>query len=205
MLTRSALFVPILALFLTVSFTPSTAVAQGTPMSDTEGIFLRLNFNYTTWDLNDTELFGDFVAQGGPGFGFEFGYGASNLVALFMAFDAANIENEDSDSYTLVHLDLGVLLHLMNSTSKFRPYGKFALTVRTAEFDSDVVAISTFGPAFTAGAGLKYFLTEKWALNIEGLGSFGSMTEITIGPITLDDVSIGARSGRLNLGVTWFP
>ena len=77
-------------------------------------------------------------------------------------------------------------------------------TAWTAEFDLDEAEVSTFGPAFTVGAGIMAFVTTRLAVVAEGQATLGSMTEITTDDVALN-TNIGARSGRLNLGLTWFP
>jgi len=181
------------------------ARAQNKPKSDTEGLFLNFHLNGTSWDLDDDSEFGELPQQSGGGFGLAFGYGASQTVTLFMAFDGAQMGGgEEREDYTLVHFDIGAMVTFLGQSTRFRPFGKASFTARTAEFDVDNAGVSMFGAAFSAGGGLMVFLTPAFAITGDAQATWGSMTEITTGGISLD-TSIGARSGRLNAGLTWFP
>ncbi len=189
---------------LAILFAVGSARAQD-EKSDTEGFFLNLHLNGTQWDLNDNTELGEFPQESGGGLGVAFGFGASETVTLFMEFDGARISGGGvRDTYTLVHFDIGAMITFLGRTSRFRPFGKASFTARTAEFDLEEAGVSTFGPGFTAGIGIMAFVTTGLAVVGEGQLTVGSMTEITTGGIALD-TSIGARSGRLNVGLTWFP
>ena len=178
---------------------------QDQPKSDTEGIFLNIHLNGSQWDLDDDTDFGELPQESGPGMGLAFGYGASQAVTLFMAFDGARISDSDADQdYTLVHFDIGGMVTFLGRSTPFRPFLKASFTARTAEFDLDDVALSTFGAGFSAGAGLMFFLSPGLAIVGDGTATWGTMTEITTSGIAIE-TDIGARSGRLNLGLTWFP
>ena len=183
------------------------AFGQGEPKSDTEGLFLNLHLNGSSWRLSDDTDLGEIPDASGGGMGLAFGYGASQTVTLFMAFDGARVssegENED-ETYTLVHFDIGTMITLLGQSSRFRPYGKASFTARTAEFDLDELGLTTFGAAFSAGAGVMVFLGNRFALSAEGIGTWGSQTEITSSGLKID-TDISSNSGRINLGVNWFP
>jgi hypothetical protein len=201
---KSDLLRPLLLLVLSAVIT-ETAVAQNDRKSDTEGFFVNLHLNGSSWDLNDDSEFGELPQESGGGMGLAFGFGASQTVTLFMAFDAAQMSGgEERNDYTLAHFDIGTMITLLKQSSRFRPFGKASFTARTAEFDVDNAGVSTFGAAFSAGAGLMAFLTPRLALTGDAQATWGSMTEITTAGFSVN-TSIGARSGRLNLGITWFP
>jgi len=179
--------------------------AQDRPKSDTQGLFLNFHLNGTSWDLNDDSIFGELPQQSGGGLGLAFGYGASQSVTVFMAFDGAQMGGgEETDDYTLVHFDIGAMVTFLGQSTRFRPFGKASFTARTAEFDVEQAGVSMFGAGFSAGGGLMVFLTPAFAITGDAQATWGSMTEITTGGIALD-TSISARSGRLNAGLTWFP
>lgn len=192
-------------LALIVLISAGQTLGQDKAKSDTEGFFLNVHLNGTSWDLNDDSVFGELPQQSGGGLGLAFGYGASQTFTLFMAFDGARMNGQDErNDYTLVHFDIGAMVTLLGQSSRFRPFGKVSFTARTAEFEVEEAAVSLFGAAFSAGGGLMVFLAPAFAITADAQATFGSMTEITTGEIALD-TSIGARSGRLNAGLTWFP
>ena len=181
------------------------AFGQGEPKSDTEGIFVNLHLNGSSWNLSDDTEFGEIPEASGGGMGLAFGYGASQTVTLFMAFDGARVSpSGEDDTYTLVHFDIGTMITLLGQTSRFRPYGKASFTARTAEFDLEQVGLSTFGAAFSAGAGLLVFLGTRFAISAEGIGTWGTQTEITTSGVKID-TDVSANSMRINLGLNWFP
>ena len=55
-----------------------------------------------------------------------------------------------------------------------------------------------------SGGGLMVFLVPAFAITADAQATWGSMTEITTGGVSLN-TSIGAQSTRLNAGLTWFP
>ena len=194
------LLVPAIVLLSTVG-----ALAQDKPKSDTEGLFLNFHMNGSSWDLSDDTDLGELPRESGGGMGLAFGYGASQTVTLFMAFDAARISgNEDRNDYNLVHFDIGAMVTLLGQSSRFRPFGKVSYTARTAEFELDNTSFSSFGSGFTAGAGLMVFIVPALAITADAQATWGSMTEITTDNISVSR-SIGAQSSRLNAGLTWFP
>jgi hypothetical protein len=183
----------------------TTAQAQDKPKSDTEGLFLNLHLNGTSWDLSDDTDFGELPSESGGGLGFAFGFGASQTLTLFAAFDAARINAaDDGEDYNLVHFDLGAMITLLGQSSRFRPFGKASFTARTAEFELENIAISSFGAAFSAGAGLMVFLSPAFAITADGTATWGSMTELTTAGVALD-LNLPARSFRINGGLSWFP
>ena len=192
-------------LSLIVLISAGQTLGQDEAKSDTEGFFLNVHLNGTSWDLNDDSVFGELPQQSGGGLGLAFGYGASQTFTLFMAFDGARMNGQDErNDYTLVHFDIGAMVTLLGQSSRFRPFGKVSFTARTAEFEVEEADVSMFGAAFSAGGGLMVFLAAGLAITADAQATFGSMTEITTGQIARD-TSIGARSGRLNAGLTWFP
>jgi hypothetical protein len=188
-----------------VLLSAAATLAQDNPKSDTRGLFLNLHLNGTSWDLDDDSEFGELPQESGGGMGLAFGFGASQTMTIFMAFDAARLDGgEERNDYTLAHFDIGTQVTLLGQSSRFRPFGKVSFTARTAEFEVEEAGVSSFGAGFSAGLGLMAFLTTRLAIVGDAQATWGSMTEITRGNISLD-TSIGARSGRLNLGLTWFP
>jgi hypothetical protein len=183
----------------------SPASAQNDPKSDTEGLFLNAHFNTSSWDLADDTEFGELERESGLGLGFEFGYGASQAVALLMAFDAARMDSgDDGDDYTLVHFGIGARVTLLGQQSMFRPFAKATFGARTVELDLDQRRLTMFGAGFTGGAGVLVFVSPAWAITGEALFTWGSMTEITSEGVSLE-TDIGASSNRFNVGLTWWP
>lgn len=196
---------PISTILTLVLLCAGSASAQNDLKSDTEGLFLNAHFNATSWDLADDTDFGELERESGLGLGFEFGYGASQAVALLMAFDAARMDSgDDGENYTLVHFGIGARVTLLGQESMFRPFAKATVGARTVELDLDKIGLSMFGAGFSGGAGVLVFVSPGWAITGEALYTWGSMTEITSSGVALE-TDINASSNRINVGLTWFP
>lgn len=188
------------ALFLTAG----NAQAQ---RSNTRGIFLNAHLSGTSMSFNEDA----FDTQSGGGFGVQFGYGVSRLVTLFIGVNGASMSNNDiEDGVTLAHVDLGVQLNFGRERSAVRPYGAIAATFREETFDfgaaNQNVEIDFSGGGLTLGGGLKYFFSPPVALDVGVDLTFGTFSDVQSGGVILQNVvDIDASSGRLKVGLSWFP
>jgi hypothetical protein len=195
-------------IYLTVSlFLITTSIVSAQSRSTSEGFFLNLHFNASSWTLDEFEV----DAEGGGGGGLELGYGITPLIALFAEVDGAVINAEEGGTYTLSHADLGVQFNFGNSNSALRPFAEAAFAARVAEFDfsggefGDEATVQVSGPGLTLGGGLKYHFSTSFALDLGLKVTLGDINEVKIGTLSQELEGMSATSARLNLGFTWFP
>lgn len=151
-------------------------------------------------------------ADSGGNVGLRIGYGVNRIVTLYAAFQGANLDSENFTQFqevTVAHVDLGVRLHIANSRRRWVPYGDVALTPRVVSADvldnNEVRTIDFSGGALTLGGGLAVYLAESWALDLNLKWSGGEFTEVDLGSVTLENLDIDSTSGRITMGVTWWP
>ena len=184
----------------------STADNAQAQRSNTRGIFLNAHLNAASIGYDEDE----FDTQTGGGLGVQIGYGVSNLITLFLGVDGSVMSNDDvEDSFTLTHVDLGAQFNLGKPRSAARPYGVIALTFRQATFEFDnanAPEVDFSGGGLTLGGGLKYFLSRALALDVGLNLTFGQFSDVEVGGVTINNaLDINATSGRLAVGLSWFP
>lgn len=180
------------------------------PAAQTRSNTTRLFF---TAGLDGASINSDELNQSnrsGPGLHIGGGWGFNSHFALFLDAAAANIDG-GGDDYTLSHVDIGARYHFGASANALRPYLEASFTGRTAALDdqnvegNDDVDIDLSGPAFTVGGGILYFFKPGWAFNAHAKWSFGTFSRVRVENITADGLDVDATSGRLAVGVSWFP
>ena len=195
----------LLSLFI-ACLTLSYRLAYGQYQEDvTRGPQIGLHAGMTSWDLDDiTEADLSFETESGFHFGGSVGWGMSDWLGVFTRYDYTTISPEDIESYAVSHWDIGIRAIPYPLGLTVRPYFEAVGSFRFLEFtDPNGFQISASGPGFGFGAGLYVFVTTAFALNAGIAASFGNLEEITFAGIPLNDV--GATSGRLLFGITWFP
>lgn len=146
----------------------------------------------------------DDEAEGGPGGSLALGWGVNRTVTLFVQGSGATIEMIDfSDTYTLVHFDLGVRFNFRGPQARVLPYLAVAASGRSAGLDlgGDLFTITGLGPSF--GGGLAVFLSPSAALDFGVLWTVGSFTEAEYRGMT-ESVDVSATSARVSVGVSWW-
>lgn len=205
-MTRTSCFSFALAVSLVALLFLTTDDVQA-QRSNTRGLFLNAHLNATTIGYDQD----DFDTQTGGGLGVQFGYGVSNLVALFLGVDGSVMSNEDvEDAFTLAHVDVGAQFNFGKPRSAARPYGVIALTFRQATFDlgegNRAFEVDFSGGGLTLGGGLKYFFSRAVALDVGLNLTFGEFTDVEVGGVTVQDaLDLNATSGRFVVGLSWFP
>ena len=179
---------------------------QAQQRSNTTGLFLNAHLNGTAISYDNDNLFEEGSHSGGGG-GIQIGYGFTPLITIYLGLNGSSMSTDDiEDAYTLAHVDLGSQFNFMSGRSAAVPYGNIAFTFRQATLDFGNNAEVDFnGGGITLGGGLKYFLSEKIALDVSLLGTFGKFTEIDFGGAAFDIDEVDATSVRLGLGLSFFP
>jgi opacity protein-like surface antigen len=110
----------------------------------------------------------------------------------------------------LSHLGLSGRVTLGSTTSRFRPFAELGATLVGATssplFDDneDEVDLYMRGVAYTAGAGVHYFLNPSFALSAQYAGSFGEFNQNSLSDGTDVPFSTAINTHRASLGLTWF-
>lgn len=146
----------------------------------------------------------DDESEGGPGGSVALGWGVNRTVTLFVQGSGATIDMIDfSDTYALVHFDLGLRFNFRGPQARVLPYLTAAASGRSAGLDlgGDVFTITGVGPSF--GGGLAVFLNSSAALDFGVLWTMGSFTEAAYRGMT-ETVDLSATSARVSVGVSWW-
>ena len=182
-----------------------SAPAQAQSLSNTTGVYLNAHLSGTsiTYDFDNA---GEETNSGG-GLGVQIGYGFSPLVTLFLGANGSGMETEDGDSYALSHVDVGVRFNFGAGRRQLVPYADLAATFRQATFEfENGTEIDVSGGGGTLGGGLAYFLSPTIALDLGLQLTFGTFSDVSVGGIDINNqIDISAGSGRLALGLTWYP
>ena len=170
--------------------------------SITEGFFIAPHLLGASLQAEDEPV------ESGGGFGLSIGYGLSRGAAFFLTIDAAKIDIQDPElqgNYTLAFGDLGARFNFLDETEKAIPYVQAAFTARVAQTTIEGIDIQLSGPAFTAGAGLNYYLQPNLAFDVGLSYSLGRFDRLTLDGDEIDIDSLDASGARFQLGLTWFP
>lgn len=202
---RRTLRVSSLAL-LAALFSSSAAAQEST----TRGFNAGLHISGQSLRVEDDE-----ENRGAGGAGLIIGYGFNRTIELFLQLDAGEFDVENAaveGEWTMGHADLGVRFHFANSLRSWVPYLQAALGGRAVSVKDGVVnqnnqaeEITISGGAFSLGGGIMFYFSEQWAADLQLIGSGGTFTEVTADNVTFSDLDIDATSGRINLGVSWWP
>jgi hypothetical protein len=150
----------------------------------------------------------------GAGAGAFLAYGFTPVITTFLQLDGAGVEVEGGlidGFWTMAHLDVGARFHVADSTRSWVPYLQLAFTGRAvgvddARFGNDLEAdVSFSGAGLSGGVGLLVYLQEAFALDVQLMLSRGEFSEFTVEEVTVSNLAIDATSGRLDVGVAWWP
>ena len=189
----------------------ATSVAQpvGTPPaakpSNTTGLFLQGHFSGSGLTVEDAD------PERGSGFGLKLGYGVSPLVTLYAGLDVAGMETEApstresaSQEYGLGYFDLGVQFNVGGERNALVPYLDVAFSGQAAVFERYGEDLVYSGSGFSAGVGLKYFLSEVLVFNSGLQRTFGGFSKVEMfGEV--EQIEMKSTSTRFNLGLSLYP
>ena len=184
---RYALPSALALLLLVVSF-PSSALAQSGPddviVSTSQGLAVQAHLGGHSISTADNSF-------SGAGISLAAFYGLTDLLGARASFAVSNVESEQD----LSHLDLSAQFSFRSGEDRFLPYARGGVS-RVALSQPFGDGITEIG--FTTGLGLNYFLSPQLALD----------ASLDFSLITIDDRfagTQGAGTGRLAVGVSWFP
>jgi opacity protein-like surface antigen len=174
-------------------------------VADTHGFNLGIAANGTTVKIDDDSELGSSDRENGPGLTLSVGYNFMPYLGVFLSGTGASISTNDGD-VIVSHGDLGLRLSFPGN-SAFVPYVEAAYSALQADFDDEEAGdLKLTGDGFTGAAGFQYFFSTKVALDMNFRFTTGEFDTVKFdgGSITTDD-GVGVKTGRLNVGVAWYP
>lgn len=185
--------------------TPPSAYAQSDdarPQSYTKGLYVQGMLS------GGALAFDDFDGTD-PGFTFSgrLGYGITNTFGLFAEFDAG-VFNAESEFTEVVHapeyvvgaFNVGGQFNF-RSGKQWVPYGELALT---GLITGDELSNTFSAGGLTVGGGVKYYLTDSWALDGRLHLSPIEISSLDYAGQELEGLDVNAVSTRFSVGLTWF-
>ncbi|HUR33514.1 MAG TPA: hypothetical protein VM032_06940 [Vicinamibacterales bacterium] len=176
--------------------------------SESSGLFVGGGFVWDRIMPNDATLGSD--ASGGPGVGFVAGFGMSQFWSIYGGVSVARLEAAGvSDTGTLTHVDIGTRLHLASAARRATPFLQVGLSQRSVSQNftdgTSTHSVSASGPGLSFGGGVNVHITP--ALAVSGTASWmsGDFSTYEVDGRTLDGDAFGATSGRIQIGMVWFP
>lgn len=176
--------------------------------STTRGFNVGIHFSGASLKVEDDDR-----ANAGGG-GLFIGYGFNRIVELFLQFDGAQFDVDDTEvdgDWAMGHADLGVRFHFANSLRTWVPYLQAALSGRAVGVDNprvqgqQVSDVGFWGGAFSVGGGIMFYFNQTVAADLQLLWSGGQFTEVKVDNVTVSGLEIDAQSTRLNIGISWWP
>lgn len=203
MIARSAIALSLLALSASVS----TVAAQTAPRSSTQGFHIGAGANGSSIQLSDDDIEEELTSkrESGPGISLSAGYNFTPRLGLVLSASGANISSDEGD-YTLAQADLAARYSFAAPSRPFVPYVELGFTTLSAtqEFLDDELELR--GQGITGAVGANYFFTRKLALDVNFRYTRGEFDTIEFdGESESTDDGVGVSTGRLNIGVSWFP
>lgn len=195
-------------LALTLTLLALVAGSSEAQQSTTRGFNVGLHLGGASLKIEDGDRHG---AGGG---GLWLGYGFNRTVQLFLQLDGSEFDVDDSEiqgKWTMGHADLGVRFHFANSLRSWVPYLQAALSGRAVGVDNPVVNgtqeedAGLLGGGFTLGGGILFYFNQTLAMDLQLLWTGGRFDRIEVGNVSVSGLDLDAQSGRLNIGVSWWP
>lgn len=202
---RSVTGALLLMLCLVGGLAPSAARAQSNdtrPDSYTRGLYIdgMLGGSSISYDASDGVDPG-VLASG------RIGYGFTDLFGIFLEFGGGAYA-ADQDLTRAIHpqdyvagfFDLGAQFNF-RSGKEWVPYAEISLNgIATAdEFEN-----SLSGGGLTLGGGVKYYITDAWALNGRIQVTGHSIESADLEGVRFENVDEDATSTRFAFGLTWY-
>lgn len=207
-----------IALAIAAAAAPAAGQAARPMQSNTSGILLGIGLDATTVRADDPDIASG--TKSGGGIFLQLGYGFTPHFTLYSELTGAGLNDDGDGSYPssaagVGHFDLGARYHFGGPGSRVRPFLQAAIGVRVVTHDNvpyldrngdtqvDVLRYS--GGTATLGAGLQYFFRQTLALHASAQVSGGRFTTVSIGDISENNQDVPSTSGRVNVGLNWFP
>jgi hypothetical protein len=149
------------------------------------------------------------TTESGPGLGLVLGYGFTPTWALYGTLSGAATTDLDGGDFGLAHIDGGVRAHFLTGSHVVVPFVQVGLSSRTEVWTvptrtgNHTYTISGTGVGF--GGGLNIHVRPALAISCGFTWSVGDFTTYTLDNQTVPGASLSATSGRVHVGIIWFP
>lgn len=198
----------LIPLILLLLLLPGTVIGQNAdePLAPTtKGFYLEGMVSAGTM------TFSDFAGvDAGGTFSGRLGYGITNSIGLFAGVQAGqfstnseftNTVHSSADAYALGSFDLGAQYNF-RAMREWVPYVEIAYT---GIITGDDLSNTFSANGVTLGGGVKYHVSDTWALNGRVQLSPVNVYSLDYNGQELDNQKWGGLSTRFSVGLTWFP
>jgi hypothetical protein len=117
----------------------------------------------------------------------------------------ASINGGFSGSYSLAHVDVGTRVHFLAGTSRVVPFIQVGFSGRAQSETIGTRTLTRSGPGVAFGGGLNVHFIPAFAFSAALTWSAGDFSNYQINEQAVSVDPVSAVSGRLHLGVIWFP
>jgi hypothetical protein len=165
--------------------------------------------------ITGEDIDGSFSTTFGTGAGVMLGYGFTRAFSGFVALDVArqktNPDDEPEGSWGLAHLAVGARVNLPLGTPSTQPYvsasvGRRGLGGHVTDLETgDEADVSLSGRMFAVGGGLEHAFSPTMAIDGGVEMSFGRFNRLDWGGDKATWQVNGSTSLRMRVGVTWRP
>jgi len=196
------------AMLITVcTFAPSSSAQQAQARPRSSGLFVGLDM--------EADGVNTHVAQGGiwtrelgGGGGLLLGYGFTPRWSLYSELSDAAIEQTGGGTYSLEHLDVGARIHF-RAGANVVPFAQFGFSGRRMiqhfpAYPGTSTTLSRSG-GVGFGAGVNIHFNPAFAISGSATWTAGNFEVYKVNNDRAAGVNWYAMSGRVHLGMVWFP
>jgi hypothetical protein len=197
--------------FLAIFGAAAPALAQGTPRSKTTGLMVGFGLNGTS-----VKFEADDNADNGSGATLQVGYGFTSRFTGLIDVSGVVLDGDPGEGeVSLAQIFALGRFNFGDESKRWRPFVDIGLGVRgLGQKDAQVCTpsgcttghdVSFSGGAFAFGGGTSFYATRKLAITGALTWGVGEFSDFTVDNVTTSGFESDARTGRVNIGVTWFP
>lgn len=194
--------------FIFLSFLTLLAQGQVKQRSTTQGFNAAVGVHALGW-ASEYFKYLDENAGSGYGAGIRVGYGITQMIEPYLAFDFTKmgVSNVDAESFNMRHLDAGVRLNLAGTIHPVRPFveGGYSFrkgTIKRVVNGTEYVDLDFSGGTPHLGGGLSFFPRIPVSLFAKGLFTVGKKSKVFLDATEIDDKS-DVTTFRISVGVNF--
>ena len=145
--------------------------------------------------------------EAGGGAGLVLGYGFTPRWSLYSELSDAAIEQDGGGTYSLAHADLGARVHFRTGPNVVVPFVQFGFSGRSMiqHFQAGTSTTESRSSGLGFGGGLNAHFSPAVAFSGSVTWSVGNFTAYKVNGQRVDGLTWHATSGRMQLGMIWFP